>query len=299
MAITIWLQSGPALALAKTLLHSLWQSAIAAFLLAACLRFIQSARLRYAAACGALGAIVVASIGTFVFLAPTAAPQHRPQPAVYANLGSGIPYPANVTAVSSRSLLQTTLPWVTPAWFLWFLLFTSKQIGSWAATKRMRQRGVCLAPDAWQRKLDELQNRMMVSKPVLLIESCLTQVPLVVGQMRPAILVPIGFLSGLPAEQVELLLMHELAHIRRADYAINILQAFAESVMFYNPAVWWISNRIRIEREHCCDDAVVEVDARLSGESRRGHLGVDPQRGFGSREGARNVRPELQVSGTH
>ena len=110
MTITIWLQSGPALALAKTLLHSLWQSAIAAFLLAACLRFIQSARLRYAAACGALGAIVVASIGTFVFLAPTAAPQHRPQPAVYANLGSGIPYPANVTAVSSRSLLQTTLP---------------------------------------------------------------------------------------------------------------------------------------------------------------------------------------------
>jgi GWxTD domain-containing protein len=259
MTITTWLQSSAALTLAITLLHSLWQSAVAALLLAACLRFTQSARVRYAAACGALAAIVVAAIGTFVFLAPSAAPRHRLQPAVYSDLGSGIPYPSNVTAVSPRSLLQTALPWITPAWFLGFLLFTSRQIGSWAATRRVRQRGVCVAPDAWQRKLDELQGRMMVSKPVLLLESCLTQVPLVVGQLRPAILVPIGFLSGLPAEQVELLLIHELAHIRRADYAINILQTFAESVMFYNPAVWWISNLIRIEREHCCDDAVVEA----------------------------------------
>jgi GWxTD domain-containing protein len=77
--------------------------------------------------------------------------------------------------------------------------------------------------------------------------------------MRPVILVPLGFLSGLTAEQVELLLMHELAHIRRADYLINMLQTLAESVMFYNPAVWWISNLIRVEREHCCDDAVVEA----------------------------------------
>jgi hypothetical protein len=75
---------------------------------------------------------------------------------------------------------------------------------------------------------------MKVLKPVLLLESCLAQVPLVVGHMRPAILVPLGFLAGLPSEQVELLLMHELAHIRRADYVINMLQTFAESVMFYN-----------------------------------------------------------------
>jgi hypothetical protein len=82
----------------------------------------------------------------------------------------------------------------------------------------MRQRGVCVAPGAWQQRLADLQNRMKVSKPVLLLESCLTQVPLVVGQMRPVILVLLGLLSGLPAEQVELLLMHELAHIRRPDY---------------------------------------------------------------------------------
>jgi GWxTD domain-containing protein len=99
---------------------------------------------------------------------------------------------------------------------------------------------------------------MKVLKPVLLLESCLTHVPVVVGHVRPAILLPLGLLTGLPAEQVALLLMHELAHIRRADYLINMLQTFAESAMFYNPSVWWFSRVIRVEREHCCDDAVVD-----------------------------------------
>jgi GWxTD domain-containing protein len=259
MPINTWLQSGAALALAKTLLHSLWQSGITAFLLAACFRFTRTARARYAAACGALAAIVVASIATFVFLAPASTPRHTLQPAVYPNLPMDLPFSTAGATGSPRSLLQIVLPWITPVWFVGFLLFTARQIGSWTATRRLRQRGVCVAPDVWQRRLDALQSRMKVLKPVVLLESCLTQVPLVVGQMRPVILVPLGFLSGLPAEQVELLLLHELAHIRRADYFMNILQTFAQNVMFYNPAVWWISNQIRIEREHCCDDLVVDA----------------------------------------
>ena len=91
----------------------------------------------------------------------------------------------------------------------------------------------------------------------MLLESCLVQVPIVIGQMRPVILLPVGLLAGLPAEQIELILMHELAHIRRYDYVVNMLQTFIEGVMFYNPAVWWISKVIRTEREHCCDDLVV------------------------------------------
>ena len=71
--------------------------------------------------------------------------------------------------------------------------------------------------------------------------------------MRPVILLPLGILSGLPAEQVELLLMHELAHIRRWDYAAKVIQTFIEGIMFYHSAVWWISRVIRTERENCCD----------------------------------------------
>ncbi len=75
--------------------------------------------------------------------------------------------------------------------------------------------------------------------------------------LRPAILVPVTFLTGLPAEQIEALLAHELAHIRRNDYLVSVLQSVAEVVLFYHPAVWWISRQIREEREFCCDDLAV------------------------------------------
>jgi GWxTD domain-containing protein len=121
----------------------------------------------------------------------------------------------------------------------------------------MRTRGVCSAPELWQDRLNRARIRLSISKPVTLLESCLVQVPVVIGQIRPVILLPVGLLIGLPVEQIELILMHELAHIRRCDYVVNMLQTFAEGVMFYNPAVWWASKVIRAEREHCCDDLVV------------------------------------------
>lgn len=256
--IEIWIQSPLALVTAKTLLHSLWQGGLVAIVLAAGLHFVDSARLRYVAGCAALAAVIALSIGTLVFLTPASAGRHPLQPVVYPDFAVPALYGASAGR-SSRFILQNVLPWITPLWLLGFLLFNFRQIGSWAGARRMMRRGVCVAPDAWQLRLTELRSRMKVLKPVLLLEACLAQVPLVVGHMRPAILVPLGLLAGLPGEQVELLLMHELAHIRRADYVINMLQTFAESVMFYNPAVWWISHVIRVEREHCCDDAVVDA----------------------------------------
>src|SRR5207237_4946041 len=91
------------------------------------------------------------------------------------------------------------------------------------------------------------------------VESALVDVPTVVGWLRPAILLPIAALASLSPEQVEAILAHELAHIRRHDYAVNVLQTFAETLLFYHPAVWWVSKRIRVEREHCCDDVAVAV----------------------------------------
>ncbi len=84
-------------------------------------------------------------------------------------------------------------------------------------------------------------------------------VPTVVGWLRPAILLPIAALASLTPDQVEAILAHELAHIRRHDYAVNVLQTLAETLLFYHPAVWWISKRIRVEREHCCDDIAIEI----------------------------------------
>jgi uncharacterized protein (TIGR03435 family) len=123
----------------------------------------------------------------------------------------------------------------------------------------MRSMLVRPAPAQWQRKLDELKTRIRISQPVRLLTSAIVQVPTVVGWLRPVILMPIGALAGLPAEHIEALLAHELAHIRRHDYLVNILQSAAEALLFYHPAVWWISNYLRSERELCCDDVAVAI----------------------------------------
>ncbi len=137
----------------------------------------------------------------------------------------------------------------------------SDELGS---RERLRRIGVCAAPDCWQQKLRQLADRIQLSRPVVLLESCLTEVPAVVGFLRPVILAPVGLLAGLPPEQLEYILIHELAHIRRYDYLVNLLQSLAEDLLFYHPAVWWVSELVRAERENCCDDVVVAArgDAR-------------------------------------
>jgi len=93
--------------------------------------------------------------------------------------------------------------------------------------------------------------------------SALVEAPTVVGWLRPVVLVPLGALAGLPADQVEALLIHELAHIRRYDYLVNILQSVAEALLFYHPAVWWVSGHIRAERELCCDDVAAQASGSV------------------------------------
>ncbi len=104
-----------------------------------------------------------------------------------------------------------------------------------------------------------LCRRMCVSRPVRLLKSTLVQVPSVIGVLRPVILLPVGAFTGLSPDQIEAILAHELAHIKRYDYLVNIVQSVIEILFFYHPAVWWVSHRIRVERENCCDDIAASV----------------------------------------
>jgi uncharacterized protein (TIGR03435 family) len=144
--------------------------------------------------------------------------------------------------------------WLTGAVAFWVRL-----AGGWVVAARMRSMLVRRAPPEWQEILRKLGARIGLSCPVRLLVSALVQVPTVVGWLRPVVLVPVGALGGLPAEHLEALLLHELAHIRRHDYLVNILQSVAEALLFYHPAVWWVSGHIRAERELCCDDVAVSV----------------------------------------
>jgi GWxTD domain-containing protein len=172
--------------------------------------------------------------------------------------------PAIVRKAPESSSLASLLPWMAPFWATGVLLFHLRALGGWMAARRLRRSGVCRAPGEWQQRLDGLAARLRVSKAAALMESCLADAPVVMGYMRPVILMPVGLLAGLPVAQVEAILIHELAHIRRQDYLVNLMQTFVEGLLFYHPAAWWISGVIRAERENCCDDLAVAAtgDAR-------------------------------------
>ena len=132
--------------------------------------------------------------------------------------------------------------------------------GGWWRVRRLHQHR---ARDRLRRdgrpSCRRLAYRLGLPAAAHVVESALVDVPTVVGWLRPAILLPIAALASLTPAQVEAILAHELAHIRRHDYAVNVLQTIAETLLFYHPAVWWISKRIRVEREHCCDDIAVAI----------------------------------------
>jgi hypothetical protein len=140
------------------------------------------------------------------------------------------------------------------------MAFSIRLAGGWAVAANIRS-GASARPASpeWQKKLDDLVLRLRFSRPVRLLVSSLAHAPMAAGYLRPAILMPVGALTGLPPEQIEALLAHELAHILRNDYLVNLLQGAAEALLFYHPCVWWISKEIRAERELCCDDLAVRL----------------------------------------
>jgi GWxTD domain-containing protein len=244
-----------------TLLHSLWQGAIIALALAAALLIFRSPRLRYAAACTAMLLLLGGFCITLAHLMP------ENQHAARTLAARGIPAWKVRALITSPSRWEPSLgaiaPWLAPFWlagvFVSYLLYST----GFLSVRRFRRRGVCSAPQLWQDQLVRLSARIRLTRPILLLESSLADTPMVIGHLRPLILMPVGVLTGLPAAQIEAILLHELAHIRRHDYLVNALQRALEGLLFYHPAVWWISRVIRTERENCCDDVVVSISGNV------------------------------------
>lgn len=245
-----------------TLFHSLWEGALAALILLAVLFVVRSPRARYSWACVAMFGVLAGFALTFCLLASqgsgaaTTIPHAIPRAPIVENQ-----FPPDMPA---RFRIEDALPWLVPFWIAGVIVFHLRSVAGWMAAQRVRSRGVCRAPDPWPQRLQHLSARLRVSKPVALLETCLADVPVVIGYLRPVILVPVGLLAGMPAAQVEAILLHELAHIQRRDYLVNLLQTVVQGFLFYHPAIWWISGVIRDERENCCDDLVVAAsgDAR-------------------------------------
>jgi len=252
-----WVASPLAAMLGWTLLHSLWQGALIVAVLALLLAASRSPRVRYAAACAALLAMLASFGVTLACVAPEVVRTQRALrlPNAFYPLPDGR---AGGPALADSSL-AAIVPWLAPCWMTGVWLFYLVQAAGWLSLGRLRRRGVCSVSEYWRDRLASLGAQLRIARPVMLLESYLTDVPVVLGHLRPVILVPAGLLAGMPAAQMEMILLHELAHVRRCDYLVNLLQRTLEGLFFYHPAAWWISRVIRAERESCCDDIAVAI----------------------------------------
>jgi beta-lactamase regulating signal transducer with metallopeptidase domain len=248
-------------ALGWTLVHFLWQGALLAALLVAVREAVarRSASARYALSAGTLALMGVVPVATFVSLLTRAAtPEGGAMAAVAPTTANGRAETLAGLAASSSGLDPATLmPFLVAAWGLGVLALSVRMIGGWTVARRLARSGRPLSLDGLERSLARLCARMRIGRPVRLLESARVEIPTVVGWLRPVILFPAATLAGLTPAQLEVVLAHELAHVRRMDYLVNLLQTAVETLFFYHPAVWWVSGRLRVEREHCCDDAAV------------------------------------------
>lgn len=268
-------------ALGWTLLHFIWQGALLALLAAFFLTLTRnaSANLRYAVACSVLLLMLLLPLSTFWYL------QASPD-SFFASAESDLPTPSLISEVVSSPTVSVQknlsvessnyywsaywreqmvrqvapwLPWCISLWLTGVLFFSLRLLGGWQYARSLKSRGTQPLRESIKLQLNETLQQFSLLRPVTILESALVQVPTALGWLQPVIILPTSVLTGLTTEQLRAVVAHELAHLRRHDYVINLLQSVVETLLFYHPAVWWLSQRIRDERENCCDDIAVAL----------------------------------------
>ena len=263
-------------ALGWTLLHSLWQAAAFAILLVLMLIAMKrySAQARYIISVSMLSAFFITVAITFVNQWTLATELHQvsvsegvttiePQISeAFAKADSpttGHSISASDNTYESwietfRSYYQDHLPLLVTMWLLGVLFLQLRFLGQLAYVQRLRHYGTELIPSSWNERIEELEDKLRIQKKVRYLTSIRIGSPMVVGWLKPVILFPKDLFHSLSDSEIYTVLAHELAHIRREDFVVNFVQSFLCNIFFFHPGVWWMSNRIDEEREHCCDD---------------------------------------------
>lgn len=229
-----------------TLIHFLWQGLLLAALLNAILPLCRSAIARHNCALATLVMMAWAPVATFLFLHDSGK-----------NSGTVLPEYAATGPLSQLSVFAPD--WLAVLWLAGIVVMSLRALGGWYLVQSRRHLDTLPVPADLLRRCHRLQCRMAVASPVRFALSHRIDVPMVIGWLKPVILIPVSALAGLSPQQLDALILHELAHIRRLDTVTNILLVAVETILFYHPAVWWVSRQVRIEREHCCDDFAVSA----------------------------------------
>ena len=270
-----WFNNAFIQALGWTLFHSLWQGFLLVVLISLAIVVTKrsSAATRYRIFSSLFFIFIGATLCTFIIEFSSLRSIPTPSLLTGNDIGDTLTLSTNThtAAVDLNVPLPGRLafyfneygPWLMLLWFIVFMLKSIRLGINYAQVQRIRNEKPYLLP-AIEKRVNELAKLLRIRRKVILRETTSITVPVTIGFLKPLILIPCGLINNLPPDQVEAILLHELAHIRRADYLVNLLQCMAETVFFFNPAVIWLSSLLREERENCCDDIAITVTQNKS-----------------------------------
>ena len=254
-------------ALGWTLLHSVWQGTLLAAIAFAGFFLLRksAASLRYNIGIVFLSLQIIISVGTFTYYQQrTALVNVKPQATfITKTLTESVNTPVlnyNLPlTIKAQQWLNMHINELVICWLIGACLLMLRFAGGWIYTEHLRSKARIVMNKEWRIRFGVLTAKLNISQSVEFRETAKILTPMVIGTLRPVVLIPLGFLTGFSTSQIEAILAHELAHIRRNDYLVNMLQSLVEVVFFFHPALWWLSEKIRTEREHCCDDIALTV----------------------------------------
>lgn len=245
-------------ALGRSLVHFFWQGALIGAVYFLLRPLCSKMGARYRLGMTALFAMFAAPVTTLLWLRPGTQPQVDVLAAAVSSAASHIDAVATVSAAVSTWRWEQLLPALVALWLLGVCAIATRSFLHWRRLARIVREAVELPRD-WQFNLIQLSQRFGVLRPVRLLASVRVHSPMLIGWFKPAILLPVSLLSGFTPAQIELIIAHELSHVRRFDYIANLAQIAIETLLFYHPLVHWISRDVRQAREQCCDDLVLTL----------------------------------------
>ena len=244
-----------------TIIHFLWQGALIGLVTALILALVPSrlAGFRYMTACLALGLCVLTFMVTMIQLGQQIRPLEPTAETIATQMKAAEPLEITNSAQSAEAMTLDVAGLVAIAWIAGVLLMSAHLIIQWRTTVRLRTGADVAIDSSWQTLFDQLKEQLGLPAGIRLLGSGIAETPMVLGWIRPVVLVPAAAFTTLTSEELKLVLLHELNHIRRMDHLINLLQGTAECLLFFHPVTWWLSNQIRNERELCCDDLTIQT----------------------------------------
>lgn len=254
-----------------TLIHSIWQILVIGIILRLLLLLFkdQSSNTNYLLSFSAYTLILIVSLFTFIGYfndgnGLSVSDRIIASTEFSGILSSGQPAQMESTIDSNQSLLSmavfflsSNIHFIVGIWFCGLIILYIRFAGNYWYVQRLKSRNLIPLIGEWNSKLKELKHKIRVNKYIRIAESTAIQIPMVIGHLKPVILLPIGMLNALPVNQIEAIILHELAHIKRNDYFVNLIKSFIDIIYFYHPMIWWISGKIDNERENCCDDLTI------------------------------------------